>query len=349
MGRHRSAGVLLLAAFALRADDPAPPAPGPEDLQAAVAGLAHEDGEVRFRAFDRLLEWGIADPAPVLRALPESPDDAEVSAACGELRRKIPVERARRSALKAGGPSLAGEIAAFVDRPSAETFDALRTRSVAQGTWAEVSRACKAFLAHPDGKLRALILSGCLFTGDAASIPILEAFLADPDPSLRMASVTAYAQAGGKGSRARLLSMLEDAHPEVRMRSASTLLQAADEALFQEAADRLTHEDAGVREGVLFVLAQGRAYAFVPRIAPLLSDPDLRVRVNAVGAIGLLGGKAYTREIVGLLDDPLCAPAALQALRGFAQRRFAAGERGIAEARGWWEQHKGDPELAPPK
>lgn len=321
----RSLCVPVLLAGVAAAGSP-PPVPV-DALVREVRALGAPSYEERERAFERLLEWGGADPAAVLEVLPERSEDPETEVRCRALRDRIPGEVARRAARRqaADDAELSEAIDALFSGPSeglAERLQAfVRTVRSLEGRPGRIGIAGRivadAFLEWPDRRLRAEAARALGAFGDPSSAPRLVALLEGDDPETGHAAALALSFMRDAKPVAELIGLSASGRPSVR-RLALLALKGGDDPRIDEAILRaLKDAEPSVRASAVEVLAsllgpsqRWDIVALAPAVRedhpPLGERPLCRPRPSRrAPAAGADRDAALREAVVAMLKDPV--------------------------------------------
>lgn len=104
-----------------------------------------------------------------------------------------------------------------------------------------------------------------------------------------------------------------------RLVMGAVLMELADASSAPDLAELLKEDDPMLRILLAQAVANLDARRFAGRVAALLDDPHPEVRRSAAGALGRFAGEEWPQD-----PEPL-----------------------IAQAKAWWEAHRGDPAFAP--
>ena len=225
--------VVLLAAWVpgVRAGDPA--GPSREEVAKAVRELGSEDLAERGAAYQKILDWGARDPKGILPLLPAEDPDLEIQSSCERLRRAVPLEPAKRKALKEAGDDadLQKVIHALFDGdPFGKEIQAIFDHDFRESQRPRIARILMHWLEAPE-------------TG--------------PGVEMRSNAVWALGQMGGKSVAPAIAKLLENGDAKMRIAAAGALGQMGEKSAAPAIAKLLEDGDALVRSAAVGVLSAG--------------------------------------------------------------------------------------------
>ena len=141
--------------------------------------------------------------------------------------------------------------------------------------------------------------------GKQAPVNELIGLASDPTPEIRFGAVYTLGRLRAKGAGPRMLDALQDLKaPDLRAAAARSLTKSyvdsttlGADAVADALARALSDVDAGVRVNALRALATFRQPRTARRVVPLTDDPNTNVQVQAVNALGEIGGPDAIAEL----------------------------------------------------
>ncbi len=158
---------------------------------------------------------------------------------------------------------------------------------------------------------------------------------------------------------ASLAELLQDEDVDTRIYAAQALGQINHAAAVPLLLDALTDPAPNVRYHAIDSLGHLRAVQAVPALREYLQMPDFFLTFPAIEALARIGDPSVVPDLLPLLEDPLLASAAVEALGALASPReipaillwMCAPEADILLACGaltrLWERHRSPPEWVP--
>lgn len=145
--------------------------------------------------------------------------------------------------------------------------------------------------------------------GKQAPVNELIGLASDPKGEIRFGAVYSLGRLRARGAGARLLDALQDRKAaDVRAAAARALTRAyvdsttlAPDAVADALARALSDVDVGVRTNALRSLATFKQPRTANRVVPLTEDPNTNVQVQAVNALGEIGGPEAVAELKRLI------------------------------------------------
>jgi len=299
-----------------------------EDPQALVEKLRSDDITVREGATAKLKELGRA-AQPALEKAAKDPDGEVSSRAKLLLRRLEVVEKLTPNLLKSL-PDVADRLAGGNEHTWTEIF---------LGAAAVENSVRK----HPELKkvdLEALTISAFRGTADPqeqvkligwarlwrlhAAIPELIPLIKSPNVSVSRLAGGLIAELGAGERSNQIAELLKDANPETRSNAAWALIRNAKKHL-PEIRALIKDENKDVRGYVMRALTWIGDREIAETLVPLLESKEANDQVEAIRALGSLGGLKHAKMIAEFLDDkrdPLFRIVAVQSLGALGAREY---------------------------
>lgn len=362
--------------------------PSKEQIEKAVRSLGSPEIANREKAYRDLLERGVADPETVLPFLQPEKEDLEAQSACDRLRRAIPMEAAKRSALREAGEDaelrawtlslFEGDASLAISRFSQECVDVdainakrmpghfKRPKTPRRFTWnrARAGKILMAWILASDGDERRSG-SSTIMNLDEPSLAPLFLELLQARGCEEHASTWIFENRTMELAP-RIAELLKHSEGRVRRISVVTLwrLECRD-AILQRLDPLIQDKDPTVRSFIVEILNPTAVNGVQPKplldkaaavpllIDRLLADDSTKVRRAAIGSLLNYRDRSVVPHLAKLLpaDDEYIRRKAAEAIGVLVRQDFDAkyGEAAVAAAKGWWERHKSDPEFQPKK
>ncbi len=198
--------------------------PSADEIRQAVSELGADLLETRQAAGRRLLAWGVADPDPILSALPTDDNDLERQRQADALRQQIPMGRRRQRLLAIAGdnPAWAEKIWNCLEDPEAHKLTPpfgnlpfLKFRENVQHC-PYGAEAIAVFLAHEERNTKRLALTLLGELKQKKYAAQIAGSLDDPDPQVRFSAVLALGNLKSRDEIPALAKRLADPDATVR-------------------------------------------------------------------------------------------------------------------------------------
>lgn len=338
MNPLRPLAVALLLAL------PALAGPSADDISAAVEGLASPEAAVREESRKTILKWAESDPEGIDKALPETSDDLEATAALKEIHKSIRAmvsirHREERVMAACGNDEVLKEATkGLLARLSDPEFLAPADDSPVR-------------LPETDGELTPFV-TGTYRSGKPGVCRVMEALLVDGSLGVRRIAARILYYHGGPANEKALVVSMKDDDPYIRGCGALTLshygVKSAEAAIRELQKD----PDPQVQQHATMALDELAKVMEPEQLRKLLKSDNLMDRKTAVAAIVEKHDPAWLKDLAPLLEDrdPDIRDAVVAAMQNDGGFTFDETQARLEAARRWWAERKDkSPAEQPPR